>query len=158
MPPDAPKLDFVLAHGHFSADCFNRAWTLIEKPDRDAADDEQMLLLALSSLWHWTQREDCTNRNLSIGHWQVSRIYALLGDGNAARKHGERCLALAQGSPPFYLAYAHEAMARAAFVASDVKTAQQHLAEARTITESVSDPEERRLLEPDLDSLANEVA
>ncbi|WP_395741367.1 hypothetical protein [Prosthecobacter sp.] len=71
--------DSASLHRAFSADCFNRTWQLLEKPDRTAEDDEQMLLLAMASLWHWTQREDCTLRHRSIGYWQVSRVYAVRG-------------------------------------------------------------------------------
>ncbi len=66
-------------HRYFSAQCFNRAWELIRRIDRTELESEQMLLLAQASLWHWTQRPDCTPRNLSIGYWQLSRVFALLG-------------------------------------------------------------------------------
>ena len=153
MPQDAPQLDLERAHGHFAVDCFNRVWKLIEKPDRSPEDDEQMLLLSLSSLWHWTQREDHTGRNLSIGYWQVSRVYALLGDTDSASRNAERCLALAQGSPAFYIAYAHEALARAAITGGDTGAAKRHVEEARKLAKTVSDPKERQLLDTDLASL-----
>ncbi len=147
------KFDAQLAHRHFSADCFNRTWTFIAKPDRTAAETEAMLLCALASLWHWTQRPDCTDRNLSIGHWQVSRAYALAGQGENAMRHGERSLALAEGSPPFYIGYAHEAVARAALVLNDRKLLSDHLTEAQRCAAAVTDAEERRPLEQDLRSL-----
>jgi hypothetical protein len=80
MMADDADFDADQAHRHFSASCFNLAWELIDKPDRTAEDDEQMVRLAQASLWHWTQRSDCTDKNLSIGYWQVSRVCALLGD------------------------------------------------------------------------------
>src|ERR1700687_1872237 len=64
------------AHRFFSAHCFNRAWDLIRKSNRTTIECEQMLQLSQASLWHWTQRSDCTPKNLSIGNWQLSRIYA----------------------------------------------------------------------------------
>src|SRR4026208_1633757 len=99
----SPTFDKAAAHQFFSADCFNRTWTLIERPNRSPEEDEQMLLLSLASLWHWTQREDCSDQNLSIGYWQVSRVYALRGEGQSALRYGESCLRHSQDQPPFFL-------------------------------------------------------
>jgi hypothetical protein len=147
------SFDVQSAHRHFSADCFNRAWTFIEKPDHTAAEAEEMLLLAMASLWHWTQRSDCTDEKLSVGNWQVSRAYALAGRGAEAMRHGQRSLELAAESSPFYLGYAHEALARAALVLNDRTLLAQHLNEARRLAAEVSDAHERDWLEQDLKSL-----
>lgn len=151
MSGEAPSIiDVDLAHRHFSVDCFNRTWTLIEKEHRTAADTEAMVLCAFASLWHWTRRGDCTNRNLSLGHWQVARVYALAGQGESAMRHAERSLELAEGSPPFYVGYAHEAMARAALLLKDRERFQAHLNRARDCAAAVTEAEERQLLEQDL--------
>ena len=150
---DSANFDVALAHRYFSADCFNRVWAFIEKPDRSPGDDEQMLLLALASLWHWTQRDDCADQNLSIGYWQVSRVYALRGDGPSALRYGEICLHYSQKEPPFFLAYAHEAIARAAALNGQTDRVTYHLTEARGLAAQVGDPEERAALEKDLDTV-----
>ena len=147
-PPDASD------HRFHSVDCFNRAWELIDKQGRSPEEDERMLLLAVASLWHWTRREDRTPRNLAVGYWQVSRVYALLGWAGHAARYAAGCLRHAAGEPPFYRAHGHEAAARAAKVAGDGDAAGRHLAEARALAARVADPEERRMLERDLDSLA----
>ena len=49
-----PEFDPAKAHKFFSADCVNHAWGFIDKTDRTPEEDEQMLLLAMTSLWHWT--------------------------------------------------------------------------------------------------------
>jgi hypothetical protein len=145
--------DLSLAHRHFSAECFNRTWTLIEKPDRTKADDEAMVLCALASLWHWTQRTDCTNRNLSIGHWQVSRAYALAGEGDNAMRHGLRSLKLAEGLSPFLIGYAHEAIARAAILCKDQAVFTEYLRLAKSSVPAVASDQERSILERDLREL-----
>ena len=150
---ESPNFDKGLAHRYFSADCFNRVWALIEKPDRSAADDEQMLLLTLASLWHWTQRDDCADRNLSVCYWQVSRVYALRGDGRNALQYAEICLRYSRNQPPFFLAYAHEAIARAAVLNRENDRATYHISEARRLATQVADPEERTALEKDLDTI-----
>jgi hypothetical protein len=150
---DSAPFDFGPAHKYFSAHCFNEAWKLIEKTDRTPKDDQQMLALSFASLWHWTQREDCSRRNLSIAYWQLARIFALLGDGANATRYGETCLENSIGEPPFFLAYAHEALARAATLTGDGSRAAHHLAEAGKLSRLVDDAEDRAMLEKDLLSL-----
>lgn len=157
MPNQAsPPIDVARAHRYFSSDCFNKTWTLIEKSDRTADEDEAMVLCALSSLWHWTQRPDRTDLNLSVGHWQVARVYALVGQGEIGILHAKRSLELAAGAEAFYIGSAHEAVARNAAVLNDDATFRFHLAQARTCAESVNDLEDRSVLEKDLNALQEE--
>jgi hypothetical protein len=149
-----PELDVPGAHRHFAATCFNRAWTLLDKPSRTPAENDELLLTAMASLWHWSQREDCRPRHLATGYWQVSRVYAILGNGVEARRMAARSAMHAAGEPPFFMAYAHEALARAALVLLDSAALDRHLAEARRLLGEVHDPEERTLLERDLAELA----
>jgi hypothetical protein len=148
-----PSTDIAAAHRHFAADCFNRTWDFVEKATRTPDEDEQMIGLAHASLWHWTQREDCTAQNLSVGYWQLSRVYALAGMTEQARRYGELCLRVSHDQAPFYLGYAHEALARAAMLAGDEEAAQIHLTAARRQLEAVLDDEERKLLQNDLDTI-----
>ena len=149
----SPTFDETQAHRFFSADCFNRAWELMEKADRSAEEDELMISACLASLWHWKQRADCTARNLSIGYWQASRVYALLRQAENAARYAEICRRHSTGQPPFFLGYAHEALARAALLRGDKSAWVEHLAEARRLLEGVDDVEDRALLQKDLDSL-----
>ena len=87
-----PDFDLTAAHRYFAAECFNRAWDLIDKPVRTPEEDQDMIHLNQASLYHWSQREDCTNRNLSVGNWQASRIYALLGQADNARRKQNKSL------------------------------------------------------------------
>jgi hypothetical protein len=143
------------AHRHFAGHCFNAAWDLIEKSKRTAADEEAMILAASASLWHWTQRPDCTNQNLSVGHWQLSRIYTLLDQGDNAMHHAQRSLTLAADCAPFYKAYAHEAIARAAKTLGDGATQRQHIDLAKNYAIEVTNTSERDALEQDLNSLTS---
>jgi hypothetical protein len=134
-------LNLSEAHRYFSAACFNQAWDLIVKPDRTPEESAQMLHLGMASLWHWTQRADRTPTNLSVGYWQVARIYALLGQPSNARDYARRCLDLsvAEGVEPVYLAYAYEALARAEAVAGNVDEVERYLQEARRLAENVEE-------------------
>ncbi|MFQ5942550.1 MAG: hypothetical protein ACE5JF_03245 [Anaerolineales bacterium] len=148
-----PDFDRAVAHKFFAADCFNKAWALIDKADRTADEDQQMIRLNQASMWHWTQREDCTDKNMSIGYWQASRIYALLGDAENARGYGQLSLEYSEQLAPFYKAYAHEALARAEGVAGNSKEVREHLQEARALAGEIDDAQDREVLEDDLKTI-----
>jgi hypothetical protein len=150
-----PGFDLEKAHRYFSAECFNRAWDLIDKPSRTPEEDRQMLQLGLASLWHWFQRQDHTSINLSVGHWQVSRIYALLGSAAEARQFAELSLQYGQsaGDFPFYLAYAYEALARAESIGADKVKMKDYLDKARALSERIPDPDDKKQLLADLSSI-----
>jgi hypothetical protein len=153
MDSPAP-FDPLPCHRFFSADCFNKTWTLLEKASLTAAEEEQMLLLAMASLWHWTQRPDCQRRQLQIGNWMVSRVYAALGQAENASLYAGKCLLLSEGEEPFYLAFAHEAAARAARLGGNGEAVTRHLTEARRLAALVAEDEDRAQLENDLASIA----
>lgn len=150
----AKKADFDLqaAHKYFSAECFNRAWDYIDKPLRKKDEEEHMLQLSLASLWHWTQRTDCKPTNLSVGYWQVSRVYALLRQADNAKRYGELCLQVSQGKDvaPFYRGYAYEALARAEMVSGNLDEMEKQLIQAHQIATTLTDAEEKKMLLKDL--------
>ena len=149
---DQPEFDVVAAHRHFSTQCYNDAFDLSDKRDRDSDDDARMLHLSMASLWHWSQRADCTPTNLSIGYWQVARIYALLGQVDNARRYGLSCAEVSrtEGVEPFYLGFAYEALARAEAVAGDSAKRDGYLREAYAITERITNEEYKQMLVNDL--------
>jgi hypothetical protein len=150
-----PEFDLQAAHRYFSVQCYNQAWGLIDKPDRTPEEDEQMLRLSLASHYHWTQRDDYSATSKSIAYWQTSRIYALLGQGEAARRYGQLCLEASQGQgvAPFYLGYAYEALARAEAITGDREKMEAYLREARRAAEQVSEADDRKVLLDDLDTI-----
>ena len=149
---EKPDFDLQAAHKYFAADCFNKAWDLIDKKHRSAAEDQQMLALSMASAWHWTQRADCTAQNLSIAYWQISRVYALLQQAGDARRYGQMALEQSRvdGVELFYLGYAYEALARAEMVAGDRAAMVTYLAEVRAVSERITDAEARKMLLDDL--------
>ena len=149
-----PDFDPAPAHKFFSAHCFNRAWELIDKPKRTPEENEQMIQRTIASLWHWTQREDCTDQNLSIGYWQAARVYTLAGEPDNARKYAKLCLDITPADDAFCLGYAHEAMARAEALAGNDELANEHLELARALATQIEKAEDRKLLEDDLAALA----
>ena len=149
-----PDFDPAIAHQFFSVHCFNSAWELIDKPERTPEETQQMIQRTIASLWHWTQRPDCSPTNLSVGYWQAARVYALVGEAANARKYARLCLDITPTDAAFYLGYAHEAMARAEALAGNEENATEHLAKATQFATNVTKAEDRKLLEADLASLA----
>ncbi len=151
--PDHPSFDLNSAHRFFSADCFNRSWDFIEKSSRTPEEDQQMLTTAFASLWHWTQRPDCTRQNLSVSYWQISRIYVLLKQATSALQYATRCMEYSQGEPPFYAGYAYEAVARAEALAKKFPQAREAIAQARALSEQILDTHARQMLLADLETI-----
>ncbi|MBR90446.1 MAG: hypothetical protein CMO66_04135 [Verrucomicrobiales bacterium] len=145
-----PGLDSNAAHRLFSAHCFNTTWELIDKPGRTPEENEEMIQCTMASLWHWNQREDCTPTNLSIGYWQAARVYALAGEADNALKYSRLSLEVTPADNPFYLGYAHEAMARAESLAGNDVLAKDHLEMAKRLAAKVEKADDRKLLENDL--------
>ena len=149
----SPNFDLAAAHRHFSAACFNGVWELIDKPDRSPDEDRKMVSMCHASLYHWQQRPDCTSRSLSIGYWQLSRVYALLGQADNARQYAQLCLTHSRNEEPFYLGYAYEALARTEAIAGNRAEAEKYLALARDLAAQVINAAERGMLEADLTSV-----
>ena len=152
-----PDFDVTAAHRYFAAHCFNSAWDLLEKPNRSPEDERLMVALNQASIYHWLNRPDCEPKRLSVGYWQASRIQSVLGNAAEARRLAEVCLSYSAGLEPFFLGYAHEAMARAAHLAADLGLAEKHLEVASDQAARVSRAEDRELLTTDLDALKQAV-
>jgi len=148
-----PTFDKEAAHKYFSANCFNAAWEYIDKSDRTDDENQRMISLANASVWHWTQRSDCVPNNLSIGYWQLSRVYALASQAENARRYAKLCLDISPDDEPFSLGYAHEAMARAEMVAGNQEKMNEHLAEAKRLAECIADALDKELLINDLGTI-----
>jgi len=157
MTTQKPDFDLDAAHRFFAAECFNRAWELIEKPDRTPEEDRLMVALSQASIFHWLQRPDVTARNLSIGYWQASRIQGLVGNPREARRWAEVCLGHSPELAPFYRGYAYEALARAAAGEGDVAAAREFLAQAEALASRIQGTDDRRLLERDLQELRTSI-
>ena len=148
-----PDFDVAAAHKYFAAHCFNAAWDILEKSTRTAEDERLMVALNQASIYHWLNRPDCEPKRLSIGYWQASRIQAVLGNAAEARRFAEVCLSYSADLEPFFLGYAHEALARAAYVAAETGIAEAHLELASAHAALVSRKEDRELLIKDLEGL-----
>lgn len=141
-------------HRQWAVELFNLVWTLLESPNRTAADSERMLHAAHASRYHWGVVG--TGKQWAIGEWQISRVYAVLNRAEPALYHGQRALELAQeySIGPFYVGYGYEALARAHAARGDRAESRRFLESAREQLQAVTDEEERRMLGDDLAAVA----
>ena len=128
----------------------------MELPKRSPEELRMMIAASQASLFHWLQRDDHTPTNLSIGLWQLSRVYCIIDSPQEAMRYAKDCLEVSQSNnlAPFCLAYAHEAMSRAAMTANEPQLAQSHLAQASKHAADVTDEHDKKLIDADLEELA----
>jgi hypothetical protein len=136
------------AHVYFSTELFHTTREYIEQADqRSAEEDMAMLHTAIASLWHWSQREDVTPQQLSVGYWQVSRVYNLIKQPNNARTYGLLALKYAEGLEPQYKAYAYETLARAERRVGNRVVMLVYLEKAQEQLKQIESEEDRALVE-----------
>lgn len=152
MEEDGSPSD-ALGHREMAVNLFNRAWALLDEPHRTPAEDREMLGAALGSHYHWSVVGD--ERNFAVADWQVARVLATVGAVDLAQSFADLALrrAVDGNLGPFLVGCGHEILARVALAKGDKEARDNHLARADDLISMISDPEERKVLEADLDSL-----
>jgi len=132
-------------HRKTAASCFNRAWDYMVMKNRRKEDDRQMLYLAHTSRYLWGLVG--TPRNRATGEWQISRVYADLGQPELALEFAMTSLATSKKNGVVEgIHTANEAAARAYAVGGDYKNAKKQIERARKHLDSlVLDKEDRRI-------------
>lgn len=124
-------------HRKIAAGCFNKAWDYLEMKNRSPDDEREMLLLAHSSRYHWGLVGTPTNK--AVGDWQISRIYAALGQADLALRFAESSLSISEKNDlAEIIPSAYEGIARAYATAGDCKRAEENLAKARDKLEKLA--------------------
>lgn len=140
-------------HRQLGVDLYNHVWTLLDKRERTRAEDDEMLHAAHASRYHWG--EVGSSANLARGEWQCSRVYAVLGRGEPAIHHAQRCLAICRENDigDWDLAAAYEALARAQRVAGDEQEFRRTLGLGREAAAKIAEDDDREHIERDLAEL-----
>jgi hypothetical protein len=140
----------IAEHRKAAAYLFNLTWSLLDRKPRTPEEDNELVHAAHASRFHWGRAGRPVN--LSVGEWQVSRVYAILGRPEPAFYHGQRALEIARRARlgRFYLAYSYEALARAAAVAGRMKERDRNLLAAQRIGKGIRDKDDQRMLWEDL--------
>lgn len=132
-------------HRKVAASSFNQAWDYLDRKNRSPDDDLRMLHLAHASRYHWGLVG--TAENQAVGEWQLSRIYAELGQHDLALRFAKASLSTCKKNGLDGIVHtAYEAIARAYATAKDSKNAEKYLAQARRHLEELSlDKEDRKI-------------
>jgi hypothetical protein len=117
--------------------CFNKAWDYLDKKDRGADDEQQMLHMAHASRYHWGFVG--TASNLAVSDWQISRVYAALNQPHLALHFAKSALErMEKNNLQETLHTGYEGMARAHAIAKDYPSARNYIKKAREQLEKVT--------------------
>ena len=141
-------------HKKLGIDLFNATWDLIDKKDRTEAEALEMIHAAHASAYHWLKAGGSA-LNDARSHWQISRVYAILGMGESALRHAQRSLDLcvANGIGDFDLAFGYEAVARAYAVLGNEQAKADNKKAALAAYENIAKPEDRTYAESEIHSI-----
>ena len=117
-------------HHQPGVDLFNETWSLLDNPDRLAAEADLMIHAAHASPYHW----------------QLSHVYAVLNRPEAALYHGLHCLDIcqAEGIGDFDLAFAFESLARASAIDGQPSEARRYFDLAQEAGERIAEEDDRQ--------------
>ena len=143
-------------HRQLGIDLYNYTWTLLENDNRTRDDDDALLNATHASAYHWSLAPEAGPQNAARSQWQISRVNAVLGRGEAALYHAERCFELCAENAigDWDLASAYEALARAHRLAGNDAEYRRNLELGREALAQIANEEDREHIEEDLDALA----
>jgi len=143
-------------HHKFAVDCFNSTWELIEKEHRTAEEDLEMIHTAHASRYHWGLVG--TWLEFQRGEWQISRVYSILGQGEAALFHAEAGYKISKENDmkPFDRAFACEAMARAHHVLGNTRKRDIFVRETIEVAKEIGESIDRTYVWNELSSFVPE--
>lgn len=150
MEMSSSPAEEAIQHRKIAVALFNFTWSLLDKPERTAAEIDSMINAAHASCHHWSR---CgTPINQARGHWQISRVYSVLNRAEPALFHARRCLDICRENKigDFDLAFAYEALARGFAVAGQREECARQLELARQAAADIKEEGDRKLLESDL--------
>jgi hypothetical protein len=131
------------AHQYFAIQTFNGAWELIEKPDRTADDDAEMLQRSFTSRWHWGFVGG--PEQLATGDWQIAHAASLLGLGQLAELYARRAFETCEreGWDDWRRASMLEGMARAAAAVGDTAAHAKYYGLAEEAVTAIAEDDDR---------------
>ena len=147
-------------HRKLGAELFNRVWDLLAIEKRTPDQDTEMIHTTHASAYHWSQVGE--GPRLARAEWQCSWVYSELERPEPALYHAHRCEAMckqyADELEDFDLPAMHEAFARAHLVAGNREEAMHRLKLATDLCAQIADPEDRGIIQAQIDSIAHAAA
>jgi hypothetical protein len=150
----------VELHRRLGKELFNRVWDLLNLEQRTPEQDVEMIHTVHAMAYHWSRVGE--GPRLARAEWQCSWVYSELERPEPALFHAHRCEAVcrkhADELEDFDLPAMHEALARAHLVAGNREEALHRLKLARDLCARIADPEDREIIETQIDSIATAAA
>jgi hypothetical protein len=141
------------AHKYFAQSTNGRVWELLQKTNRSPSEEDEMLHAAHACAYHWQFAGTAVHQQR--GEWLISHIHVVLGHGNEALRHAQRCFELTEANrnlmQDFDIAYAFEGMARAQALLGDHHIAKEFLLLAEQAGNAIADEEDKSIFMGDLD-------
>ncbi len=140
---------------YFAVNYFNKTWDILEMKNRSKEDIEKIKNFCHASFLHWSEVEDCTEENLSIGYWLIARVYSIAEEGENAIRYANRCIEVSEDAnlDPFYIAYAYEAKARALKILGKLEEAKVFLKKANEFVPKIKDKKSKEYILADLETI-----
>jgi hypothetical protein len=147
-------------HRAMGAELFNKVWDLLSVEQRTPEQDAVMIHAVHASAYHWSRVGE--GPRLARAEWQCSWVYSELERPEPALYHAHRCEAVckeyADELEDFDLPAMHEAFARAQLVAGNREEAMHRLKLATDLCAQIADPEDRQVIQAQIDSIASAAA
>ncbi|MFX1239572.1 MAG: hypothetical protein ACFFA0_11035 [Promethearchaeota archaeon] len=142
-------------HEKIAKSTFNKTWDFLDKKDRTAEDDLDMIHTVHTSRYHWgilVSEGKGGPINLQRGEWIISRVYSVLEKGEPALYHAKKCLELTEKNDikDFDLAFAYEAMARASALLKNKKDYEKYFKLAKEAGEKIKKKDDKDYFFEDL--------
>lgn len=130
----------------------NSTWELLDGRSHTPQEADDLLGRAYAAAYHWARATGRTPVNATRASWLISRAHAVLGHGDLALHHAQRCFAhldeAGADAADFDHAYAHEAKARALACLGRADEARIERSHAAAV--AIAGDEDRKILDGDL--------
>lgn len=130
----------------------NAAWELLDGRELTAVEADELLGRAYAAAYHWRRAVGATVVNNARASWLLSRVHAVLGHGDVALHHAQRCASLTAEAPDdmsdFDHAYVFEARARALACLGRLDEAGEAYRRATAV--QIADEQDRTITRSDL--------
>lgn len=119
--------------------CYNSTWDFIDMKERSVDQNIEMIRLAQASRYHWGEVGSALE--FERGEWLISKVYALLGYGDLALVHAQKCFDICKENDiaDFDICFAHEALAKAYKVIGIEEKISYHAKIATQLAENIKD-------------------
>jgi len=146
---NSPEFDKTDAGKWFAIEANNRAWELLERPERSEDKATEMLHAAHAACHHWTRVGTVTHH--ARAECLVALVNAELSLASSAVRSADRCLDLVEAHPDVMedwdVAFAYDCAARARAAAGELNRARELQMQARSHGDQISGSEDKQVFD-----------